>query len=285
MRTPARALAAVLLLLFVLPVGAQEETDPWRAYEKEVEWELSQSLAASFPELPAQLEKEWYPEEDQPALRAALLTLLERAQALTGGQRGAALLAADRLAGKLWAREREAPAWKQLEQDLGRYGLTFRWSELAGDYEYQHDLLWWLWRTAPGSAWGQHAFALLLEKGWDTSGTCQEGAGQFRRVIEQGEAFLAGHPHGWPELQTKLALAQAYETWWSLSRAPENDDYAYAPDYQEGAAAAREKTIAYYEQVVRLAPTSPAAAYARERLPPLQTEQDPEQRRYFCIYD
>jgi hypothetical protein len=283
--TSARALVAALLLLVALPVCAQEETDPWQAYEKQVEQELCLTLAESFPQLPAQLEKEWYAEEEQPALRAALLDLLEKAQALTGGQRGAALLAADRLAGKLWTHEREAPDWKQLQQDLGRYGLTFAWSELAGAYEYQHDLLWWLWRTAPASVWGRHAFALLLAKGWDTSGTCQEGTDQFRRVIEQGEAFLAGHPHGWPALQTTLALAQAYETWWSLSRAPANDDYAYAPNYQEGADAAREKAVAYYQQVVRLAPNSPAAAYARLRLPPLQAEQDTPQRRYFCIYD
>ncbi len=82
-----------------------------------------------------------------------------------------------------------------------------------------------------------------------------------------------------------LASAQAYETWWSLSRATPKDDYVQPEKYREGAEAARKRAIGIYEQVATSAPQSLESAYARRQLPRLKLGLDTAQRRYFCIYD
>jgi hypothetical protein len=87
-------------------------------------------------------------------------------------------------------------------------------------------------------------------------------------------------------VEVLLALAEAYETWWSLSRAsPEKEIYADPSQYQDGAETARDQAIAYYEQVLRQAPADAAAAAARRQLPRLRLGIDTNQRRFFCVYD
>ena len=95
----------------------------------------------------------------------------------------------------------------------------------------------------------------------------------------------------------QLAVAQAYETWWSLSKAPKSEDYvnefgeelgeAYSDGdpakYQDGAEAARQRAIAFYEQLLQTVPQSDHAAYASRMLPRLKLGFDTGQRRSYCI--
>jgi hypothetical protein len=91
----------------------------------------------------------------------------------------------------------------------------------------------------------------------------------------------------------QLAVAQAYETWWSLSQAPgpgedlteaeEAEPDANPQQYQEGAEAARQQAIAGYEQLLQTAPQSDYAAYARRVLPRLKLGIDTGQRRFYCV--
>ena len=83
-----------------------------------------------------------------------------------------------------------------------------------------------------------------------------------------------------------FALAQAYETWWSLSRASQDDPFVGDPAvYREGAEEARVKAIAYYERVAEVAPKSAPAVEAGSRLPRLRRGIDTHQRRYQCVYE
>ncbi len=112
-------------------------------------------------------------------------------------------------------------------------------------------------------------------------------------VIRHGEEFVAERADSQHRLDVMFAVAQAYETWWSLSQASQCepgqthgcDIYVNSTKYQQGSAYARDKAIAYYEEVLRVAPASILAAYVRLRLPRLKLGIDTNQRRFFCIYD
>jgi hypothetical protein len=103
-------------------------------------------------------------------------------------------------------------------------------------------------------------------------------------VIPKATEFLdrrQGSPY---RLDVRFALAQAYETWWSLSKAAP-DAYVDPPLYAEGAEQARKSATDLYEEIASKAPESPLASYARRRLPRLKLRLDTQQRTFFCIYD
>ena len=255
-----------------------------RTHRQKLDRQLGEQLQDAFPALPALLGRDRY-EENHAELRTHLLDLLERVQTSPKELQPALLLAADRLAGRLWNGDHDSPEWAEQRERLASYGLSYEWAPLGARWIYTHDLLWRLWQKHSGSAWGEQAFVLLLNRGWDPSPFCAGGSDQFRVVIEQGEKFLAAHPESSRRFDVLFAVAQAYETWFSLSRASEHGEYVESSRYQEGAEAAREKAVADYEQMLRLAPESDEAAYARRRLPRLKLGIDTNQRRFFCIYD
>ena len=194
------------------------------------------------------------------------------------------LLASDRLAARLTA-PRESPQWEQQRSQLATSGLNFQWDELAGGWAYSHDLVWKVWQEFPSTAWGEQAFLLLESHGWDTRVGCQAGSDQFRQVIQNGERFLQQHPRSRNRLEVLLNVAQAYETWWSLSKASGHDDYVEPANYQSGAEPARQKAIQLYQQLFQTALGAPQAAHARQQLPRLKLGIDTLQRRFFCVYD
>jgi hypothetical protein len=119
---------------------------------------------------------------------------------------------------------------------------------------------------------------------------CIAGSDQFRAVIQEGVPFLEQHPNSPHQLDVQLTVAQAYETWWSLSQPQPTveDDYSERVEpqkYQEGAEAARQKAIAYYERLLQAAPQSDHAVYARRQLPRLKLGIDTGQRRFHCFYE
>ena len=113
---------------------------------------------------------------------------------------------------------------------------------------------------------------------------CAAGSDQFRTVIQQGLQFQEQRPKSPYLLDVQLAVAQAYETWWSLSQAPTGEEYSDVEPgrYQEGADAARQKSIAYYAQLLQTTAQSDHAAYARRVLPRLKLGIDTGQRRFYC---
>lgn len=192
-------------------------------------------------------------------------------------------------------------------QAMAEVGLRYRYSELAGEWVYQRDLLRRVWEEAPETRWGHFAFALLQDMGWDTSGTCAGGNEQFGPVIEKGRRFLARREPG-PFLRAVVAatVAKAHETKWSISQTTADDmgifGYPFGPDAprerKEGAAAAArdliegdgEKARRRALELYRSVRENPAAgpelrAWAEAKIGRLEAGENTHQYRYYCVYD
>lgn len=102
---------------------------------------LAQELSDTFPTLPALLAQD-SAVQDQEAVRATLLRLLESAKIAPPARRPALLLAADRLADQISSGERHSRQWDQQREQLASYRLTYQWDTLGAVWVYQHDLLW-----------------------------------------------------------------------------------------------------------------------------------------------
>lgn len=273
---------------------------------KAIQRQIEQLRKASGPKQGAAVGLVQIPQRDWTAQQVldSVLELLQSAKVAPLERRPALLLAADRLADRLprlWilpdvtssdrvteAEQQEAsPVWEKQRKELATYGLSFEKdpeAETPADsWIYRCDLLWRVWRDYGASPWGERAYLLLESHGWHTGLFCAAGSDQFREVIRHGEAFLKQRPNSVHRLRVLFAVAQAYETWWSLSQAsPENFSVEPA-QYRQGADTARVKAIADYEQVLKLAPESYEALDARRRLPRLELRMDTNQRRYYCV--
>ena len=135
---------------------------------------------------------------------------------------------------------------------------------------------------------GGVAFIRLLDAGWWTGVGCPDRGGTgalFRDAVREGERFLAERPDSEHRVLVSFVLAQAYETWWSVSLA-ENDTYVMDPGaYREGAEEARGRAVELYGRIRALAPGSDRAVYAAMHLPRLRMGLDTGQRRFYCVYD
>jgi hypothetical protein len=200
------------------------------------------------------------------------------------------LLATDRVAQRLQfsATYPPPPDRKPQLDELATEGLTFTYSEMGGGYEYTSSLLSQLWRDYPSSAAGEDAFLLLLNHGFDTSFCWGNGSDPFREVIKRGEQFLAERPSSPHRPEVTYGLAQAYETWWSLSMLQSADEETGDPDptpYRPGAGAALDGAITNYQKVVNENPQRAEAKCAVPVLLQLKEKKDTRQRRFYCYCD
>lgn len=150
-------------------------------------------LAPSYPQLP-DLNRETVGALD-PVYRDSVFQFLDAAEKASEAQQPAMLLAADFMLQALWCPSEQGSRCDQLRSQFSQHHLTFSNSQLGGEWYYQHDLLWRVWEHFSSTQWGERAFILLLDFGWDTSGMCAKGSDQFRQVIRHGEAFLQQHPN------------------------------------------------------------------------------------------
>ncbi|MDQ6708418.1 MAG: hypothetical protein M3Z85_20865 [Acidobacteriota bacterium] len=229
-----------------------------------------------------------------------LTALLRETDRSTGEDKALRLLAADALVSKLSGLlvesppggEREAAETTAVRRKLARRGIRLGHMTHYGGLEYNRDLLRRVWREFPETEAGEMAFVELQNRGWNTdSGEgCPKNPDLFREVVEKGEAFLALRPRTRFRKDVMYTLAVANESWWSISHAPGNDPIVSAPPYPRRyinarqSAAARERAIRYYREVVRSAPESPEAASALRRLPRMMLGLDTGQRRFYCSY-
>jgi hypothetical protein len=234
----------------------------------------------------------WTAEE----FHGALVRILTSLKTAPRDRQPIMLLAADRLAWRLpsvilndkpnnWD-------WSEWRSELATFGISYDQAS-EEPWSYGGSLLARVWIGYSDTEWGQRAFLLLLGQGFDTSVDCKAGRDQFRKVIQEGLQFLEKHMNSPYRLDVQLAIAQACETWWSLSQAPapgqelteaeEAEPDANPQQYQEGAEAARQQAIASYEQFLQTAPQSDYAAYARRVLPRLKLGIDTGQRRFYCV--
>jgi len=228
----------------------------------------------------------------------ALVRLLTSVKTSPPDRQPILLLAADHLARRLPSvmtnDKSQAGHWPEWRAQLAKLGVTYEESAMSPDenpWIYTGNLLRRVWTDYGETDWGERAFLMLLSQGWDTSVECAAGTDQFRQVIQQGLPFMEKHAKSPYQLDVQLAVAQAYETWWSLSLAPmpsqaptaeEDSEPVIYRQYQEGAEAARQQSIARYEQLLQTTPPSDQAAYARRELPRLKLGFDTGQRRFYC---
>ncbi len=204
------------------------------------------------------------------------------------------LWAADRLAQRLPSvtaddKSRD-PDWEKWQTQLSAFGVTYvPSSDADGPLTYTGGLLKRVWTDYGQTDWGERAFLVLQSRGWDMGPACEAGTDQFRAVIQQGLPFLEQHPRSSYQLDVQLTVAQAYETWWSLSQAQpatggDDSENVDPGKYQQGAEEVRQKAIAFYERLLQIAPQSDHAVYARRVLPRLKLGIDTGQRRFYCFY-
>jgi hypothetical protein len=278
---------------------ARDTADPMKEFmgqlDDQVRKELLGEFGARFPELQRVFDAE-APRRDDPAYRPLVFGLLDAAKKAPADRRPAILFAADLVASHLWCEKSDAGVVAQgdcarLQSDLARYDLKLEDDHLGGGWYYPRNLLWHVWRDYSDTEWGQRAFLVLLNHGWDTSATCEKGENQTRDVIRQGETFLEHHSSSPYKAQVILMVGQAYETWWSLSRVRTGVDlagYVDAKEYQEGAENARLKAIDYYERLEQAAPGTKFGEYARDRKAFLRQKQwtlEDGWAKFFCVYD
>ncbi len=261
--------------------------DPMQEFQEDLRTALLHDLVPAFPELPKFLGDPVAKSPDSAHERFVfqLIDAVENGQA---DQRPAILLAADLIANEIWCPSKNKEQCNQLRGQFAQHKLTLEYSELGGGFYYQRDLLWRVWQQYPETDWGERAFVVLLELGWDTSGTCAKGSEQFREMIRQGESFLQQRPTSPHRAAILLLVGQAYATWWSLSNETADSpmaDYVDPKRYNEGAEQSRLKAISYFEQVVQLAPETKFAEYAHQILPALREQQIQTTYKFFCVYD
>ena len=268
------------------------ERDPMDQFRRDTKLLALAELSSTFPDLQTVLQ-----EQDEngssPRDRQVIFQLLDAAKTSSADRRPTLLFAADMVASRLACdtfNTRPGPNadCAHLQADFSRYGLTLKYEELGGGMFYPHDLLWRIWAEYPQTPWGERTFVLLLDLGWDTSGTCEKGGDQTREVIRRGESFLQQRPKSPYQGLVTLLVAEAYASWWSLSNQPvgsDMSDYVDPKQFQEGADGARIKAIVYFEEVLHLAPRTELTKFADQVLPPLRDRQILHNHRFFCVYD
>ena len=221
----------------------------------------------------------------------ALLKLLTSAKTSGADRKPVLIMAADRMARRLpWVVKNDKSHegdWNEWRKQLAKHGVIYAENAMnsVDDFGgYTGALLTRVWSEFGDTAWGERAFLVLQRQGWDTSEDCSAGSDQFRNVVQRGLEFQQTHPHSGSLPEVELTVAQAYETWWSLSQAPpgEEDSDVVPANYQEDAETARQKAIQVYERLLQSASQSEEAAYARRVLPRLKLGVDTGQRRYYC---
>jgi hypothetical protein len=261
--------------------------DPMKEFHEELNRVLVGELGTTFPELHTVLGVQQAGGDDS-AHRRVAFQLLEAADKAPADQRPVMFLAADLVAQQIWCAFEDKTGCEKLRGNFAQHQLTLKGAGLGGVFVYGHDLLWRLWQDYPSTEWGERAFVLLLEHGWDTGPTCEKGAEQFREVIRQGEAFLHERSNSSNTSVVTFLVAEAYATRWSLSATREGgdmSDYVDPAKYKDGAEEARVKAVGYFEQLQQGAPQTQFGEYARQILPPLRDRQSFDHYRFFCIYD
>jgi hypothetical protein len=186
------------------------------------------------------------------------------------------LIQADAIAEKMARHEATPGGFRRVR--IQDFDLTYRWNEIQHAENYRHDLLKTVVRAQEGDPEGANALVALF--GNPDAAVGMAGARPFQVVIEtlQSKRWQALH-----DIRLDRFLGEAYETWWSLSRAKPNDptlaDQGLSPrDFADGAETARQNAIAAYERVLRV---QTGDGELKHRVAELRARRDTGQRRWF----
>jgi hypothetical protein len=200
-------------------------------------------------------------------------------------RRAAALFAADQLLGESgagWSKD-ENPT---IRQQLEAHGAQFNWASLGDTWVYAHSWLSESLEIDPDGRIGDLAFITLMERGFETSGTCSDQRGNgFRAVIQEGSDFLGRKPDSPFSSYIHLLMAAAWGDIVTLANGGGYDESVSA-EYKSEAASARTRAIEEY----RLAFASPIQGRVKRREAwrnawRLMAGLSPSRTYFYCVYD
>jgi hypothetical protein len=211
---------------------------------------------------------------------------LTASRSLPSGRRSAALFVADQLIelgdGPFWERDQAPPVVSRLEAQ----GAKFVWLELAGSYIYTHTWLKEARRLDPDGRAGELAFLALMEKGFETSGTCSDQQGQgFRAVIREGEAHLRRKPASALNPDVHLLLASAYADIVTLANGGGIDPGSERVTFGPEAAGARTKSLEHFAAAVGSTRAGTRLRDAWSEAWRLSAGLPPTTTHFYCVYD
>lgn len=178
----------------------------------------------------------------------------------------------------------------QARQEMSKLGAEFVYERLGGTFVYTRTWLKKALEIDPEGPAGELAFRILMEMGFDTSGTCSGGRYQFSKVIEQGELYLQKNHDKESLAAVKRMVGDAYRDIVSIANGAlggfsEEYQEILREEYRGTAPEARRKAIQYYRK------TLPKTKYTYEAiigwtdawrmiagLPPIHMQ-------YYCFYD
>ena len=234
-----------------------------------------------YPEIAELMLLERAATHDEIRIAAAVKTLLDaRDRATSSNERAWLSLAADQVLSRLAITGEPPPERRPGLAALKPFGVTFRYDEHAGEWHYLRGLLDEIIRHYPFNDWAQMALVHKIAHGWDLV-ACENS---YAATIQHGTEWLGRNPSSPYRLVVTQAVAQAYETWWSLSKAPEYDFLAHhsRDEATRGAAKARLEAITWYRRVLELMPAGLPIKEIERAIIHLSVDIDTGQRRYHC---
>jgi hypothetical protein len=131
---------------------------------------------------------------------------------------------------------------------------------------------------------GQRILLAQLGNAFDFSGSCAGGPEEFRRVIAEGERYLARMPATPIAPSVHFLVGEAWRDIVALAHGAGGLD-ADSSRYGAEAEAAAQKALAHYTEAMKAGPTSPVARAAWRRAWWLRAGLAPRGLRFYCVGD
>ena len=193
-------------------------------------------------------------------------------------QRGAQLYLADYFIKSLSTKLGRLSDKQRKLINLSRFGIDY--SPEEGVYSYNNRLMKNILNENLKGFWANIAVKWYIEIGGYDDGT-EEEPNTFLKIIKYGEELLNQNSVGLLRKKILKALAEAYETWWSMSFINFEDEDGKKLDYKKDAESHRLKSIYYYEQFLNEFQKKARLFKIRETLKRLRLKLDTNCRTYY----
>ena len=239
-------------------------------------WEVANELRTEFPEASRLLLVHDAVLDRDAALQSikALLTR-ERGNGTPARRTGAIGYAANALFQRILIEGAGHPLDRPDFSFLRKFDVTCEYDGHGSDWTCVAPLWSAYMRSNPHTRWSHLAYLHAL-------GTECDGLG-YLQVAREGPSWLARHPNSGFEPFVLQAIAEAYETWWSLSRAPKDEEFVTASEHAEGADDAQLEAVRWFSRLRERHPDSAQALASAVRANQIAIGVDTGQRRFFCV--
>jgi hypothetical protein len=226
----------------------------------------------------------WEPQAGDSLVRP-LRRWLAAAAGLPPPRRAAALYVADRvLVRAQCAFQLCLPGDSAAFDPLRALGAEFVYSELGGGWAYTRSWAAQARALDRDSPLGRRILLEQLRAAFDFSGTCRDGPEAFRRVIANGERYLARVPDSPVRGEVHMLLGDAYRDIVALADGAAGD-YADSSAYVAERDSARTRAIAHYRAAIAADTSAAVAAPSWRRAWLLLAGPRARGVRFYCIYD